>query len=208
MNFKTIIPSPLVEKFEKESTRGKALDIGAGYGDNALFLAQQGFSVVAVEIRKELIEIIKKRAEENKISLEIINQDVANFSIAENSCSFISAMNSLNFFSKKEFYDTIGKIKAGLISGGICVIALFTMDDQLFEEIKLKTINEDDGSFRNEAGKKWYFPKPNELKEIFEKDFQVLFYTEAIIDDNGHPNNPEPHQHAIARIAVKKEGSA
>lgn len=204
MDSKIIIPAPLIQKFENQAPRGKALDIGAGQGNNALFLAQQGFSVTAVELRKELAEMIKKRAEDNQIRMEISNQDIKDFSIAENSYSFISAMNSLNFLSKKEFYGIIEKIKSGLISGGICAIALFTTEDPLFEEIKSKTTLEEDGSFRNDAGKKWYFPKVNELKEIFEKDFTILFYIEAIIDDKGHPNSPEPHKHAVARIAVKK----
>lgn len=204
MDAKAIMPAPLVEKFAKDAPRGKALDIGAGRGNNALFLAQQGFSVAAIEIREDLADMIKKRAEENNLSLEIINQDIKDFNLEENQYAFVSAMNSLNFFSKDEFHNIIKKIKSGLIKGGVCVISLFTTNDALYKEIKLKTINEDDGSFRNEAGKQWYFPKPSELNEVFEQDFQILFYVEAVVDDKGHPNNPQSHQHAVARIAVKK----
>lgn len=73
------------------------------------------------------------------------------------------------------------------------------------EEIKKKTILSEDGeSFQNDENKKWYFPKPEQLKEFFEKDFKILFYKEATINDKGHPGNMKPHQHAIARIVVKK----
>lgn len=204
MNLEIIIPAPLVEKFAKEAPRGKALDLVAGRGNNVIFLAQQGFFVTAVEFREELAETIKKRAAENEVSVEVANEDIRNFIIDENQYSFISAMNCLNFFSKKEFIEVIEKIKNGLKKGGVCVITLFTNADPLFEDVKAKTIMEADGSFRNEAGKKWYFPKASELKEIFEKDFTLLFYVEAMVDDKGHPNNPEPHQHAVARIVVKK----
>ena len=204
MDTNTIIPSPLIQQFEIQAPRGKAIDIGAGKGDNALFLAKHGFFVTAVEIRKELADTIKKRAEENQIGLEIINRDIKDFIVEENQYSFISAINSLNFFSKQEFLNIIEKIKNGLRKSGICVISLFTADDSLFEKIKSETASEDDGSFRNKAGKKWYFPKSNELRKFFEKDFEILFYKEATIDDKGHKGNMDPHQHAIARIVVKK----
>jgi len=206
MKSEIIIPALLVQQFENQAPRGKALDIGAGRGNNALFLAQQGFFVTAIEIRNDLVEMIKKRAGENQLDLEIVNQDIKDFPITKNSYSLISSINSLNFFSKNEFYDIVGKIKAGLINDGVCAMSLFTNDDPLFKEIKARAINEDDGSFRNESGKKWYFPRSNELKEIFEKDFKILFYIEAIVDDKGHPNNPRPHKHVVARIVVKNKG--
>jgi len=200
-----IIPAPLIQQFESQVPRSKALEIGAGNGNNALFLAKQGFSVTAVEVRKDLADMIKNRAKKNQVRLEIANENINDFTIEENQYSFISAMNSFNFLSKKEFYGVVEKIKKGLIRGGICVIALFTVEDPLFREIKTKAIIEDERDFHNNEGKKWYFPKPNELRELFEKDSEILFYVEAVIEDKkGHPGNPQPHKHAIARIAIKK----
>lgn len=203
MSMNKIVPSPLVRKFENYVQRSKALDLGAGRGNNAIFLAKQGFSVVAVEIRKDLSDIIKKRAEENKVSVEVKNQDLRDFIIEKNQYSFISAINSLNFFSKKEFCNIINKMKSGLIKEGVCVISIFTTDDPVYKEMGLKAIIKKGGNLINEHGKKRYFPKPNELKKIF-KDFETLFYIEAVVDDKGHPHNEYPHKHVVARIAAKK----
>lgn len=200
MNNHLIKPAPLVEKFESVALRGEALDIGAGRGDNAIFLAQKGFSVTAIEIKKEAAEIIESRAKENEVSLNVVNQDAKIFPIEKDRYTFISTMNSLNFFSKEEFSALIENIKQGLKKEGVCVIAMFTSNDPMCEEVKVKTR----GTLENEMGKKWYFPAPNELKGIFEKDFTILFSVEEVVEDKGHPGNEEPHQHAVARIAVKK----
>jgi len=170
-----IFPSLLVRKFENKAPRGRALDLGSGQGNDALFLAQRGFSVTAVEIRKDMAEIIKERAEENQLKVDVVQQDIRDFSIAENSVVFISAMNCLHYFLKQEFLDIIEKIKRGLVKGGIAVIGLFTTEDPMFEKAKAEMIVQDGGGFRDDKGRKLYFPKPHELKKIFEKDFEVLF---------------------------------
>lgn len=200
MNHQSIKPAPLVERFESVAAHGEALDIGAGRGDNAIFLTKKGFSVTAIEIKKEAAEIIESRAKENETSINVINQDAKKFVIEKDRYTFISAMNSLNFFSKEEFSALIENIRQGLKKEGVCVIAMFTNNDPMCEEVKVKT----GGTFENDMGKKWYFPAPNELKKLFEKDFTILFYVEAVVEDKGHPGNQEPHQHAVARIAVKK----
>jgi len=41
------------------------------------------------------------------------------------------------------------------------------------------------------------------LKNLF-SDFEIIFYKEKIIDDQGHPGFEEPHQHAVARLVAKK----
>ena len=46
----SVDPSPIVKKFYKMAPGGIALDIAAGTGRNAIFLAEKGFQVDAVDI--------------------------------------------------------------------------------------------------------------------------------------------------------------
>lgn len=205
LNNDAITPAPLIKQFESQAPRGKALEIGAGKGNNAIYLAQQGFSVTAVELNKESTQVIEKRAQENEVVLDIANQDIRDFAIEKNRYALISSFSSLNFLSREELIETINKIKAGLVMGGICAIVLYTNNDPMVERVRDRAIALEDGSFCDEAGKKWYYPKNNELRELFEKDFSILFYIEAVIEDKiGHPGNFEPHQHAVARLVAKK----
>jgi len=197
----SIKPSPLIQEFENFTERGLALEIGAGRGDNALYISQKGFAITAIEINEEAVNTIEQRAKELGLPVRVLLQDIRDFNFEKESYAFISAMNSLNFVSKEEFMMLINRIKDGLKIGGISVIALFTTNDPIYEDINIKT----DGTFENKLGKKWYFPRPGELRTVFEKDFDVLFFVEAVVDDPGHPGHPDPHKHAVARIVVQKK---
>ncbi|MDY6830589.1 MAG: methyltransferase domain-containing protein [Thermodesulfobacteriota bacterium] len=49
----TAEPSDIVRRFYSLAKPGMALDIGAGTGRNSVFLAEQGFDVVAVDIAEK-----------------------------------------------------------------------------------------------------------------------------------------------------------
>ena len=62
-------PRYLVNLVEKRKVRiGLALDVCAGAGTNAAYLAKKGFDVVGVDISKTAVEFAKKRCEEAGIS--------------------------------------------------------------------------------------------------------------------------------------------
>lgn len=49
---------------------GRVLDVGSGTGDNAIFLAKSGFSVVGIDIVPRAVEIAKERAANQKVVVE------------------------------------------------------------------------------------------------------------------------------------------
>lgn len=63
-------PSPLVIEAAAELPAGRALDLACGAGRNSLFLAKNGWSVVAVDGSAEAIRIVKQRARRVGVELE------------------------------------------------------------------------------------------------------------------------------------------
>lgn len=57
---------------------GRALDAASGVGANALFLAQKGLRVFAVDISESALRLAKKRTESLSISLEAAVVDLSN----------------------------------------------------------------------------------------------------------------------------------
>src|SRR6266850_6468370 len=63
-------PTPLLVEAAKRLTPGKALDLACGAGRNALWLAEQGWSVTAVDGAPAAIEIVRKKASERGLTVD------------------------------------------------------------------------------------------------------------------------------------------
>jgi len=127
---------PLVIEYSKMTPQGEALDIGAGQGDNAIYLAEHGFSVTAVEINEKQAEIIRNKAKEKRVDIKIENLDLKVYPIERSHYSFITAIYVMHFLAKDYFEKTVSKIKNGLKKGGVAVISLITDDDPLAQELR------------------------------------------------------------------------
>ena len=71
-------PQPVfVELFKNgEIKKGRILDVGCGTGENALFLAENGCSVVGVDISHKAIELAKEKAAKRHLSADFFICDV------------------------------------------------------------------------------------------------------------------------------------
>lgn len=63
-------PSPLVVRFASELTPGSALDLACGAGRNALYLAERGWRVTAVDGSPAAIEILRERAAKKSLTID------------------------------------------------------------------------------------------------------------------------------------------
>ena len=63
--------------------QGKALDLGCGQGRNALFLAQQGFDVTAVDQNELALEILQSIVEQEDLEMPVGLYDINSASIGQ-----------------------------------------------------------------------------------------------------------------------------
>lgn len=103
---------------DKIIQNGHALDLGCSTGETAQYLVSEGFSVDAVDTHNFNIPLVN-----------FIKKDIREFSIPENTYSFIHARNILCFLRKEEIGEQIQKIQRGLAPGGFMLITLFGVDD-------------------------------------------------------------------------------
>jgi SAM-dependent methyltransferase len=57
---------------------GRALELGCGTGTNAIFLAQQGFDVTAVDLSPEALKHAREKANNAKVKINFVEADVTN----------------------------------------------------------------------------------------------------------------------------------
>jgi len=137
--------------------------MATGEGRNAVFLAQNGFEVDAVDISEKGLRKARKLAREKGVKVNALLVDLDHYQIERKRYDLIA-----NFYFLKR--RLIPKIREGLKKGGKVIFETY-----LLEHRKLAT-----------GGPKQakYFLKPNELLRLF-KDFRILFYREGIIREGG-----------------------
>ncbi|MCA1062635.1 class I SAM-dependent methyltransferase [Rossellomorea sp. AcN35-11] len=70
-------------------TGGKVLELGCGPGRNAIYLAENGFEVDAVDVSKTSLEWAKERADKRKLSINFLHQNIFDFDNKQRKYDFI-----------------------------------------------------------------------------------------------------------------------
>ncbi len=168
-------PNPFLKKHIRLLPKGRALDIAAGEGRNALFLAQQGFEVDAVDISQKGLKKAQKLAREKGVKISTFLIDLDQYPIGKEQYDLIA-----NFYFLKR--RLVSRIKKGLKKGGKVIFETYLLEHRTL------------GTGGPKQAK--YFLKPNELLGLF-KDFRVLFYREGIFREGGK-------RKAVASIIAEK----
>ena len=142
-------------------TSGHALDLAAGIGRNAIFLAQQGMTVEAIDISDVALEKIKAYAESEQLAITTTVSDLDQTTSFSTTYDVIVISHYLN-------RDLIPTIKQALKPGGLIFYQTFIKD-------KVENIGPSNPD---------YLLASNELLSLFH-DYQIIVYREdATIGDH------------------------
>ena len=144
-----------------EIPSGRALDVATGKGRNALFLAEKGFTVDAMDISEVGLHQAQRQAEKRGLTLNLMQADLESFEFPDSAYDLIL---NINFLLRS----LISKVKKALRPGGHIIFDTYLVDQQVL------------GHPRNPA----YLLQHNELLDLF-RDFRVLSYQEGKFLDGG-----------------------
>lgn len=107
-------PTPLLMETAKSMTPGRALDLACGTGRNALWLAEQGWTVTAVDGSAAAIEALRCRAAERGLSLDakVADLEKGEYRIDREAWELIAMCYYLQI-------DLFEAAKQGVVRGGI-----------------------------------------------------------------------------------------
>jgi tellurite methyltransferase len=188
-------PSPLLIKATKDVKPGRALDIACGVGRHAIYLAEQGWQVTAVDSSRVGIEILQQRwtelsARERSARIEpesLARQPRWSGRVGGSQASGLQRIDArVADLERHEFqiepaaYDLIcdfyylqrdlfPSIRAGVKPGGMLIAA----------------IHLNDGNPEEKPHNPAFLLEPGELKRLF-SDLEITYYQECPSDEGGH----------------------
>ena len=191
----------LIELIHREKIH-KAIDVGAGNGRHAIYLASNEIKVKAIDVSSNGLSKIKSWTSNNNLPVETVVISAIDYSFEEGIYDLaISTGSALNFFKKGDSIKVIRGLQNSVKVGGFIYLTLSTIYDSAFLKHFRKASKVDGNTFYSKDMGVWMTAyKDNELRELFDK-FEVLEYKEEDILDNGHG---EPHYHHTAVILARR----
>jgi tellurite methyltransferase len=151
----------IVESSAWPARRGRALDIACGKGRNAIYLAQRGFAVTALDISLVAIEKGRQRTLQQDLSIDWQTCDLESTALDYAGFDLII---SFNYLQRSLF----GPIRQAVKPGGYVIFETYLIDQVALGHPKTPK----------------YLLQHNELLECF-RGFRVLFYREGkFVDGN------------------------
>jgi SAM-dependent methyltransferase len=110
-------PTPLLVETVKNMHPGRALDLACGTGRNALWLAEQGWNVTAVDGAASAIEALRHRATERGVAVDARVADLqkGEYQIERAAWDFIA----MCYYLQADLFEAA---KQGVVRGGIVLI--------------------------------------------------------------------------------------
>ena len=175
----TIEPNQFVVAETRDLRPGRAMDVAAGEGRNAVFLAEHGFDVVAVDISAKGLEKARQLARERGVELDTRIADLRAYDLGREQYDLIT---------KFYYYEPalFPKVMTALKPGGFFIFQTFSVDQPATNRF----------GPRNPA----FLVKPNELLMSF-AGYRIRYYEDNIVDLN---EGMHRGRGAVVRLVVEK----
>ncbi len=157
-------PLPLLVRVAEMLAPGRALDLACGPGRHAIFLAERGWKVTAVDGSRVGIELLKKNARDRGVEVDARVADLERngFEIEREAFDLIGVF----YFLQRDLFP---QIRAGVAPGGVVIAAIHMVDDSP----DAHPVNED------------YLLQPGELRAEF-RGWQIMYDYEGPSTEGGH----------------------
>ena len=156
-------PNAFLKEHLGSREKGVALDLATGEGRNAVFLAENGWKVEAVDISPVGLRKGRRLAKEAGVRVNFRRGDLDSYVIGKEKYDLISVF---YFWDRR----LVPRLKGGLKKGGRILFETYTLETLLLGLEGPRQAR--------------YLLKSNELLRLF-RDFRVLFYREGIFREGG-----------------------
>ncbi|MFD3448888.1 class I SAM-dependent methyltransferase [Microbacteriaceae bacterium 4G12] len=122
----------LVSYFEKKIFNpGKVLELGCGPGRNAIYFAEKGCLVDAVDLSKESIQWATERAKEKNVNVNFMYNNIFDLQIEEGTYDIVYDSGCFHHIAPHRRMSYINLVKKALKPGGYFAITCFVQGGEL-----------------------------------------------------------------------------
>ncbi|MHC4591373.1 MAG: class I SAM-dependent methyltransferase [Planctomycetota bacterium] len=169
----------------------RALELGCGYGRNALHLAQLGFNVTAVDASPAAIAELEARARAEDVRLRTVCADLVDCSLGRGRYDLIVAVTVLGLLDSDALETVAGRIMDALRPGGCLMAEEFARSDPGCSG--RGPVSEFSWLVRHYFG-------PGEIPRLFDP-LMVMACEEVGVVDRMHGR---PHRHCLERYIGRR----
>lgn len=192
----------------EDLSSGRALDVGAGEGAYALWLAARGWRVDAMDISADGIARLRERARQHGLTVESWVGSAADQEFAAGAYDLVICSGDvLNFFRKTEAKRIIERLGHAAKPGGCIYISVSTVADPAYQRRRREAEKVEEDSFFVESMGAWVTGyRVDELPGLL-PDFDIQTCHERQVPDK-HGKHGNPHTHEMAFLVARKRQQA
>jgi tellurite methyltransferase len=200
-------PDSLLVRFRRELIAGgRALDIGAGQGRNALFLARQGVAVDCIDPSEVAEEQVWPCVLGDDLPVRFFPQRFETFVPDVDYYSAVLIFGLVQELPRESIAALVERIEGWTLPGGLVLVTAFTTDDPGFAEVARTWREIGKNSFSNGAGFVRTFLEKNELRNMF-GGWEELHYLEELGPEHSHGSGAQ-HRHGRVEAAFRRRPGA
>ena len=191
----------LLDHFKKIDNSKPVLDIGAGQGRHALFLAENGFAVEALEPSEVGIKQMEEIASEKSLPLFLTHGEIKTFEPKAEAYSAVLLFGILQVLPREEITELLESVKVWTTSGSMIFITAFSTDEPSYAKHKQDDKEIGKHSYLDAKGFLRTYLEPNEILKLF-ADYEVVHHDEHLTEEHHHGDG-NMHRHAVIEAVFR-----
>ena len=183
-------PETILKQYHAALDRTRpVLDIGAGQGRHAIFLARQGVTVDAVDLSQVGIDTISGLAATEKLPVKTHHCAIDVFQADDGTYSGVLLFGLIQELARESLQKLAKKINRLLHDGGLLFVTAFSTEDPAYKIHADKWERIGKNSFQNEQGTIRTYLETDEILSIF-ANYEVVYHNEELGPEHRHGDGP------------------
>jgi cyclopropane fatty-acyl-phospholipid synthase-like methyltransferase len=196
-------PEPVLRNYYHRINRSRpVLDIGAGQGRNAFFLAREGITVDAIDPSRVATETISAIAAQEGLSIHTYPCGFDKFVPQVDFYSGILIFGVIQILSWEDIDLLLEKVKHWTHKGSLVFITGFTVMDSSFTRYSQTWNTIGKNSFADDQGNLRTYFEAGEVLKLF-NEYEAVYHWEGMGPEHRHGTGPT-ERHAMTEVVLQK----